>query len=104
MRMSEPPRPDGYWTTARVVGIVYLTFCSAFGGGVFLFTHPRAVFVQIGFGAAAATGLIVALIAGIPDPAARPIRWGLLWLALGFVVGTGVSFGLAYLFLLATGF
>jgi hypothetical protein len=102
--MSEPPRPHGYWTTARIVGIVYLTFCSAVGGGVYLFWHPDSVFVRIGFGAAAATGLIVALIAGIPDPAARPIRWGLLWLAVGFAVGTGAMFGAGYLFFLATGF
>src|SRR5690349_6909595 len=102
--MSEPPRPDGYWTAARIVGIVYLTFCAGFGGSVFLFWHAQSIFVQCGFGVAIAGGLIAALIARLSDPAARPIRWGLLWLALGFVLGTGAAFGLGYLFYLATGF
>ena len=102
--MSEPPRPDAYWNGPRIVGVVYLTFCSAVGGGVWLYWHPQSVFVRCGCGAATVTGLVVALLAGIPDPAARPIRWGLLWLALGFVVGTGAAFALGYLVFLATGF
>ena len=96
-RMSEPPRPDVYWNAPRVVGIVYLTFCAAVGGGVFLYWHTRSIYVRFGCGAAAVTGLVAALLAGIPDPAARPIRWGLLWLALGFVVGTGAAYGRGYL-------
>jgi hypothetical protein len=101
--MSEPPRSDDSPTTARVVGVIYLTFCSGVGGGVFLFRHPSSIFCQIALCVALVAGLILALVAGINDPAARPIRWGLLWLAFGFVVGPCLVFGLGYLFFAAMG-
>jgi hypothetical protein len=101
--MSEPPGPDEFTTSARVVGVIYLTFCSGIGGGVFLFWHPSSIFCQLALGVALAAGLILALVTRIKDPAARPIRWGLLWIAVGFVVGPGMVFGLAYLFFAAMG-
>jgi len=96
--MSEPPPSDSSPTTARVVGVIYLTFCSGVSAGVFLFWHPRSIFCQIALCVALVAGLILALVTRINDPAARPIRWGLLWLAFGFLVGPVLVFGLAYLF------
>jgi hypothetical protein len=95
--MTEQPPPDDFPTAARVIGVIYLTFCSGFGGGVFLFWHPESIYCRIALGVAVVAGLTLALAARIPDPAARPIRWGLLWLILGFVAGPGLVFGLAYL-------
>jgi hypothetical protein len=56
------------------------------------------MFARFGLGVAIAVGLIAALVARIPDPTARPIRWGILWLALGFIVGTAAIFGGGYLY------
>jgi hypothetical protein len=95
--MVEEPRPDDFPVAARVVGVIYLTFCAGVPGGVFLFLHPASIYCRMALGASVLVGLIVALVAGIKDPAARPIRWGLLWLALGLVAGPGLVFGLAYL-------
>jgi hypothetical protein len=95
--MPEKPNPDEFPTAARVVGVIYLTFCSAIGGAVFLFWHPSSLYWRIAACFGAVAGLVVALVARIPDPAARPIRWGLLWLGIGFVTGPGLVFGLAYL-------
>src|SRR6266851_505288 len=98
--MSGPPpsEPPSSPTTARVVGVIYLTFCSGVGGGVFLYWQPSSIYCQIALCVALVAGLVLALVARINDPAARPIRWGLLWLAVGFLVGPGMVFGLAYLF------
>jgi hypothetical protein len=101
--MSAQPPPEEFPTAARVVGVIYLTFCSALGGGVFLFWHPAPIYCRMALGVAVVVGLIVALVARIKDPAARPIRWGLLWLALGFVAGPGLVFGLGYLVFVVLG-
>jgi hypothetical protein len=47
---------------------------------------------------ALAGGLLAAVLSGIRDPAAKPIRWGLLWLAIGLAIGPGFVIGSAYLF------
>jgi hypothetical protein len=96
--MAEPPLSGSSPTTARVVGVIYLTFWSGVGGGVFLYWKPSSIYFRIALGVALVAGLILALVARIPDPAARPIRWGLLWLAIGLLAGPGLVFGLAYLF------
>ncbi len=95
-------KPDD-WLLALVIGILYLTFCSGVGGGVYLFWAPRSIFARFGLAVAVVVGLVVALVARIPDPAARPIRWGLLWLALGFVAGSGAVFGGGYLYVYLLG-
>jgi hypothetical protein len=95
--MPEPPPPEDFPAAARVVGVIYLTFCSGLGGGVFLYWHPASIYCRIALGVAVVVGLILALVARIPDPEARPVRWGLLWLALGLVAGPGLVFGLGYL-------
>ena len=46
---------------------------------------------------AVVAGLVLALLARINDPTAKPIRWGLLWLAIGFVLGPCLVFGAFYL-------
>jgi len=94
--MAGPP-PEEFPTAARVVGVIYLTLCSALGGGVFLFWHPASIYCRLALAVAVVTGLALALLAGIKDAAAQPIRWGLLWLAVGFVVGPCLVFGAAYL-------
>src|SRR6266852_3743499 len=96
--MSEPPQSGSSPTTARVVGVIYLTFCSGVGGGLFLYWNPFSIYCRIALCVALVAGFILALVARINDPAARPIRWGLLWFAVGFLVGPGLVFGLAYLF------
>ncbi|HZY90733.1 MAG TPA: hypothetical protein VFE78_38270 [Gemmataceae bacterium] len=94
--MAGPP-PEDFPTAARIVGVIYLTLCSAVGGGVFLFWHPDSIYCRLALGVAVVSGLILALLARIKDPSARPVRWGLLWLALGFVLGPCLVFGLTYL-------
>jgi hypothetical protein len=89
--------PEEFPTAARVVGVIYLTLCSALGGGVFLFWHPDSIYCRLALGDAVVGGLTLALLARIKDPAARPVRWGLLWLALGFVLGPCLVFGSTYL-------
>jgi hypothetical protein len=91
-------RPDD-WLLARVIGVIYLTFCSGVGGGVYLFWAYYSRFARFGLLVALVIGLIAALVAQIPDPAASPIRWGLLWLVIGFAVGTGALYGSAYLWI-----
>jgi hypothetical protein len=95
--MVEQPPPEDFPVAARVVGVIYLTFCAAVGGGVFLFWHPRSIYCRIALVVAVVVGLVLALVVRIKDPAAQPIRWGLLWLVLGLAVGPGLVFGLAYL-------
>jgi hypothetical protein len=94
--MAGPP-PEEFPTAARVVGVIYLTLCSALGGGVFLFWHPASIYCRLALAVAVVAGLILALLTGIKDPTAKPIRWGLLWLAFGFVVGPCLVFGVFYL-------
>jgi hypothetical protein len=94
--MADQP-PEDFPTAARVVGVIYLTLCSALGGGVFLFWHPDSIYCRLALAVAVVSGLILALLARIKDPAAQPIRWGLSWLAFGFVVGPCLVFGLTYL-------
>jgi hypothetical protein len=101
--MTDPLPPGDSPTAARVVGVIYLTACAGFGGGVFLFWHPQSIYCRAALGVALVTGLVVALIARIDDPAARPIRWGLLWIALGFVAGPCLVFGVMYLVFKAAG-
>jgi hypothetical protein len=100
--MTEQP-PDDSPNMARIVGVIYLTICSGFGGGLFLFWHPNSIYCQAALGVAVVAGLVLALFARIADPAARPIRWGLLWIAIGFVAGPCLVFGLAYLIFKVTG-
>jgi hypothetical protein len=100
--MAEPP-PEDFPTAARVVGVIYLTLCSALGGGVFLFRHPDSIYCRLALAVAVVAGLVLALLAPIKDPTVRPIRWGLLWLAVGFVVGPCLVFGVTYLVFKAAG-
>jgi hypothetical protein len=100
MDQQPPPKNDA----ARVVGVIYLTFCAGVPALVFLYLHPASIFCRIGLGIGVAAGLIAALLARIPDPAAKPIRWGLLWLALGLVAGPGLTFAFAYVWVVVLGF
>ncbi len=95
--MPEPPPTDDNPVAAFVVGVIYLTFCSAAGSGLFLFWHPESIYCRAALAVGATVGLIVALAARIKDPAKQPIRWGLLWLAIGFVSGPCLVFGTAWL-------
>jgi hypothetical protein len=90
------PQPDDA-KVARIVGIVYLTFCSGVGGGFLLYWHPRSIYCRASLALALAGGLLTAILSGIRDPAAKPIRWGLLWLAIGLALGPGLVLGSAYL-------
>jgi hypothetical protein len=101
--MPEQPQSNDSATAARVVGVIYLTFCSGLGGGLFLFWHPASIPCRIALCVAVVAGLILALVARINDPAARPVRWGLLWFAFGFLVGPGLVFGFFYLLFTALG-
>jgi hypothetical protein len=94
--MADQP-PDDFPTAARVVGVIYLTLCSALGGGVFLFWHPDSIYCRMALAVAVIAGLVLALFTRINDPTAKPIRWGLLWLAIGFVLGPCLVFGAFYL-------
>lgn len=100
--MAEPP-PEEFPTAARVVGVIYLTLCSALGGGVFLFWHRESIYCQLALAIAVAAGLTLALLVPLKDPTARPLRWGLLWLAFGFVVGPCLVFGTVYLIVKVAG-
>jgi hypothetical protein len=93
--VEQSPEPD-YPKAARIVGMIYLTFCAAVGGGVPLYWHPQSIYLRAALAFAVAVGLILAIVVPIKDPTRRPIRWGLLWLALGFLVGPGPLFVLAY--------
>jgi hypothetical protein len=93
---EKPPEPE-FPQAARIVGVVYLTFCSGVAGAVPLYWHPQSIYAQFAFGVAVIVGLIAALLAPIKDPAARPIRWGLVWLALGCLVSPGPLYLWAFL-------
>lgn len=97
--MPEDPQPEPNSQVPLFVGVAYLTFCSAMGGAVPLWWYPRSVYVQAAFVVALVAGLAAALVARLPDPCARPVRFGLLWLALGFLVGPGIVLGGLYLVL-----
>jgi hypothetical protein len=66
--------------------------------------HPASIFCRMALCVAVIVGSIAALVAPIPDPAARPIRWGLVWLALGLVSGPGLVFAFAYVWVQVLGF
>ena len=95
--MSEKPPEPELPKAGRIVGVVYLTICSGLAGAVPLYWHPESIYVQFALGVAVVVGLIAAVAAPIKDPTARPIRWGLLWVALGFLVGPGPLYLWAFL-------
>ncbi len=95
--MVVDPPPEDFPVAARIVEVIYLTFCAGIPSGLLLFWAPRSVFVRMALLVSVAVGLAVAVAAGIKDPATRPIRWGLLWLAIGLAAGPGLVLGSAYL-------
>jgi hypothetical protein len=95
--IPEPLPADVSPTTARVVGVVYLTSCAAVGGAGLLYWYPASRYSWIALVLGTIAGLTAALIARLNDPCARPIRWGLLWLVLGTAAGPGLVYGFFYL-------
>jgi hypothetical protein len=95
--MPDEPPSDGEVLLARVIGVIYLTLCSGFGGGWLLFWHRESIYVRLALVVALVAGLVSALfVVRHTDPTLRPIRWGLLWILLGFAIGYGPLFALAF--------
>ncbi len=85
--MSTPP-PNEFPRAGRIVGVIYLVFCAALGGGLpFLAWEWNSLPLRYSVSLAAVAGADLTMIVRVKDPTLQPIRWGLLWLATGFLTG-----------------